>query len=232
MGETKLNGRGIFGIILVLIGIAWLADRMDLLSPAVEDALFTWPVILIILGILFLVSQKENITGWILLGIGLVFWVPDVFHISTGFREIFWPVVFIALGLLILFKAYGRTHRKHGTDADKDRIDNVAILGGNERRITSQAFKGGQISAIFGGTKIDFRDADLAAGENVLDVIAVFGGATFIVPNNWEIKVEVTSVFGGFDDKRRYGKPENIPEDKVLVIKGATIFGGGEIKDV
>ncbi|MEI9809604.1 MAG: hypothetical protein WDO16_18055 [Bacteroidota bacterium] len=63
----------------------------------------------------------------------------------------------------------------------------------------------------------------------VLEVTAIFGGATLIVPSNWAVKSEAVTIFGGISDKRRFsGTPEATP--RTLVVKGALIFGGMEIK--
>jgi hypothetical protein len=96
--------------------------------------------------------------------------------------------------------------------------------------VTSQNFKGGRVTAIFGGSKIDLRSANLAKGRNVLDIFAIFGGTKLLVPTGWDIKIEVSSVFGGFSDKRR-PRPDDVRDpSKELVIKGVTIFGGGDIE--
>ncbi|HPG34413.1 MAG TPA: LiaF-related protein, partial [Lentimicrobium sp.] len=79
----------------------------------------------------------------------------------------------------------------------------------------------------FGGTKLDLTQCQLAPGNNYLEMIAIFGGSTLIVPNDWNVKVESFNAFGGFADKRRN---LNIDISKTLVIKGATVFGGGELK--
>jgi predicted membrane protein len=232
MAETKLHGRGILGIVLVLIGLAILARSIDLFSPAVEDVLFNWPMILIVLGVLFLLTKSSITTGWILLLIGAVFWVPRVADFSIDFHEIFWPVLFIGIGIIILIRAFGNVGSKRASGDDKDYVDDIAIFGGNERKVTSKTFKGGKITSIFGGSKINLLDAQMAPGENVLDVFALFGGSTIIVPRNWEVKIEVASIFGGFEDKRHYEKQGEASDDKILIIKGAAIFGGGELKNI
>ena len=58
----------------------------------------------------------------------------------------------------------------------------------------------------------------------------MFGGSTFIVPENWNVRVEVTSIFGGFADKRSLAADTVIDNSRTLVIKGIIFFGGGEVK--
>ena len=231
MANTKLHGRGILGIVLVLIGLAILARSIDLFSHEVEDALFNWPMILIVLGVLFLLTRSSITTGWVLLLIGAVFWLPEIGAFSVDFGEVFWPVLFIVIGVVILIRAFGTMGSK-GTGEDKDAIDDIAIFGGNDRKITSKSFTGGKVTSIFGGSKINLLDAEMAPGENILDVFNLFGGCTIIVPRHWEVKIEVASIFGGFEDKRHYEKKEEGGDDKILIIKGAAIFGGGDLKNI
>ena len=56
----------------------------------------------------------------------------------------------------------------------------------------------------------------------------IFGGTKLIVPEEWDVKVEITSVFGGFSDKRVRSVVEK-DSGSMIVITGACVFGGGEI---
>lgn len=112
---------------------------------------------------------------------------------------------------------------------DLDTIDESAVLTTVKKSITSQSFKGGKVSAVFGHVALDFRQAKLAPGEHVLDVSAIFGGTELHFPQEWKIIVNVSSVFGGFDDKRFVNFNAVQDSDSVLVIVGSVVFGGGEI---
>jgi len=235
MEKKKLQGRSVLGIVLVLIGIVMIARSLNIFSVEFADDLFSWPMILVVLGIIFLSSKSNNTTGWILLVIGAIFLLPRITGLPYTFREVFWPVVFIGIGLLILFKSLG-SFRRRGTpetsDSSMDFIDEVAILGGNERKINSKSFKGGQITSILGGSQIYLLDARLAPGENVIELFTLFGGSTLIVPNHWHVKVEVTSIFGGFSDKRSLVESREKEDEGLLIIKGIALFGGGELKNI
>jgi predicted membrane protein len=94
----------------------------------------------------------------------------------------------------------------------------------------SRNFKGGKITAIFGGIELDLTKAGLAPGVSELELACIFGGATLIVPDDWYITIEVTPILGGFSDSRKLMPGRSVDLSKHLVIKGAVIFGGGEIK--
>lgn len=110
-----------------------------------------------------------------------------------------------------------------------DVIDSTCIFSGSKKVILSKNFKGGDIVNIFGGSEIDFMQADIN-GTAVLEVTAIFGGATLIVPSNWSIKSEAVTIFGGISDKRKFAALTEASNSKTLVLKGTMIFGGMEIK--
>ena len=86
------------------------------------------------------------------------------------------------------------------------------------------------MTAIFGGTEIDLTKAALAPGRNAIELACIFGGATIIVPDDWNVKIEVTPILGGFNDSRKLISGTPVDPSKQLVITGAVIFGGGEVK--
>lgn len=111
----------------------------------------------------------------------------------------------------------------HGTKGE------VAVFGGVDRNISAQDFHGAQCAAIFGACKIDLRDAQIQGQEAVLESYAVFGGVEIRVPPDWEVVNRSVAVFGGTGDKRRH--PPRGPAAKTLILQGAAVFGGVEIKD-
>ena len=74
------------------------------------------------------------------------------------------------------------------------------------------------------------ENCELAPGKNELDLFIMFGGYEIRVPQDWNIIVDVVPLFGGFSDKRIKDPNRVYEDDKVLVIKGLVLFGGGEIK--
>ncbi len=227
MTNEKSNKRAILGVILVLIGAFLVIDNFNFFPYAIRDIFFSWEMILIVLGAILLASRENKTTGVVLMIVGGFFLIPDVLHIPHDFRRIFWPMIFILIGLAILFRRGG--HRTRHISDSQDYIDELCIFGGSERLITSKDFKGGKVTYIFGGSTINLTQSELAKGENLIDVFTMFGGGKFIVPRDWDVKVEVTSIFGGFSDKRLTDPRIVYDPGKQLVIKGFVIFGGGEI---
>jgi predicted membrane protein len=85
--------------------------------------------------------------------------------------------------------------------------------------------------AVFGGYKVDLRHADLDGAQAVIEASAVFGGGEIRVPENWLVVLEAAGVFGGYEDKTRHIQTDAAQPVKTLVVRGAAVFGGIEVKN-
>jgi predicted membrane protein len=233
--QPRKTGRShlILGVVLMFLGLFLIADLADIVPWKLRDFLFTWQALLIFIGLVFLSNKENKGTGVILIIVGSFFLLPRVIDVPYYWRSLFWPSLLILVGLVVIFG--GRRH--HGGAnvfgggkkvSNEDWIDDVSVFGGGDRIVNSQQFQGGKLTHIFGGSKVDLSRAKLAPGKNHLEVVMIFGGTKLIVPESWDVKVEVTSVFGGFSDKRV--KTIVVSEtDRSLHIHGVNVFGGGEI---
>lgn len=108
-----------------------------------------------------------------------------------------------------------------------DYLDATSVFSGVKKKILSKDFKGGEITNFFGGCDVDFTSSDIT-GRVVIDVTQVFGGIKLIVPPHWHVTSDMVSLFAGFDDKRM--QKSDYGSDKILVLKGTSIFAGVEIR--
>ncbi|PIE78033.1 MAG: hypothetical protein CSA15_09895, partial [Candidatus Delongbacteria bacterium] len=106
------------------------------------------------------------------------------------------------------------------------------IFSGSKLTVVSQNFKGGRISNIFGGTEIDFTQAELQDGDAIVDIDCIFGGVKFLLPADWHVIIDVNTIFGEVSDKRQMVTSEYVDFSKRFIIRGNCVFGGGEIKSV
>ena len=109
-------------------------------------------------------------------------------------------------------------------------LNDYAIFGGVERKVTTDDFRGGHVSAMFGGVEVDLRRAGMRGDSAVVDVSAMFGGVEFKVPQNWAVVPSVAAIFGGFSNKSVQPNGD-MPGVKRLFIKGSAVFGGVEVKN-
>lgn len=112
----------------------------------------------------------------------------------------------------------------------EDYLKSTSVFGDIKKTIISKNFRGGEVVNIFGGTDINLIQADIQQ-PIAIDVFQIFAGTKIIVPSHWKIHSDVVSVFGEVDDKRfTQGIPHD--EQKVVYIKGTSIFGGITIKSI
>jgi predicted membrane protein len=222
------DSRVFLGILFVFIGGLLILENFDFFSYDLSHILISWPMLLIVMGV-YNLSRKAGSAGIIMIGIGTYFLLPRIFDLPDHFLRNFWPAILIVVGLVFIFQWNRRPNFPFDTNVDKnDVLDETAIFGGRNMSLVSEQFKGGKITSIFGGSKINLLYCKPVDGC-VIDVATIFGGTKIIVPENWNVKTEVVSIFGGFEDKRGNSVISRVDQSKIVVIKGVAIFGGGEI---
>jgi len=229
--QPNQNNRAIFGIFLIFFGLLLVFKNLDIFPYELQHLVFSWPALLLGLGALFFLGKKDKTTGLVLMIVGGVFLFPLIFDWGFNWRGLFWPIILILVGVVIIRRRgeYGfRNNEADGINADY--IDELNIFGGGEKSINNKNFKGGKITCVFGGSQLNLTNAQLAEGTNVIDLFAMFGGCTLIVPSDWDVRVEVSAVLGGVSDKRMPSPNYVVEPKKELVIKGLVALGGCEIK--
>jgi predicted membrane protein len=232
--NSRLDKRVLLGGILIFLGGIFLLDTMDVLHFRFAYVVFSWPFIMLVIGLFVLINTEKKFLGGILSGIGALFLIPRIFPEVDYDSGIIIPIFLIILGTYIILKRRkadpASVFNSDSSRVNKDKIDDVSIFGGGTKIISSGNFQGGNVTAIFGGSEINLMNCQLADGDNVLDVLCVFGGTTIIVPKEWNVVINVTSILGGFSNKAIRNPSVVIDQSKTLHIKGLAMFGGGEVK--
>ena len=231
--ENRTDKRVYLGGILIVFGGILLLNSIDVFNFRISRVIFSLPFIITMIGIFILLNTNKKLLGGILTGVGIFFLVEKIvpgLHYPIG---IVIPVILIAFGIYIILKQT----RKNIDDPEmhgflkKDLIDDISIFGGGSKIISSDNFRGGNVTAIFGGSEINLTGCILAEGDQIIDVLLIFGGTTIVVPKDWNVIVNVTSILGGFSDKS-IKDPNIIPDQsRTLHVKGLAMFGGGEVKN-
>jgi predicted membrane protein len=232
---TRVTGKAaVLGVFVIAAGLLLLARNTGFLDPAVSRILFSWEMLLIAIGVINIFWRRSLWSGIFLIGLGGFFLLVNFYHMPFGTWQIFLPALIILLGLQMIFGAsrLQKHIQKHGifnnSVANEDFFEDVAVFGGGERKVVTPNFKGGRMIAAFGGSKVDLSHCSIAPGERpVIEVVSIFGGSSLLVPSDWNVKVEVFNIFGGYSDKRIASQ---FDFNKTVIVKGVTIFGGGEVK--
>jgi predicted membrane protein len=228
-----LNGKFYLGIIFILIGVGAVFNQLGFWD--LGNIISTWwPMILIGAGINQLSKRPISKTSGItLVLLGAMFQMRELNIITVSLARFFWPAIIIAIGVSMVFprNLAKRNYEFSKKQTDLDLVDNLAIFSGLKGKSFSKFFKGGSLVAIFGGIDMDLRDACLLNKAATIDVTAVFGGVSIIVPNDWTVIVKGVPIFGGWSNKTR-NKDHYNPEAPVLTLNCVAAFGGIDIKNV
>lgn len=213
----------IIGLIFIVLGIGFFIDQLGIDLGFNIGSL--WPILIILVG-LFLLFKRSFFAGFIITGLGVAFLVSQLTTINAF--AIFWPLIIIAVGLSILFRPKHENWSSGAHNVNSDRINESILFWGADWRITSKNFKGGKIDTVFGGFKLDLRDAEITPEGATLSVNSVFGGGEIIIPENMRVEARGDGIFGGWSNKFRSSTDSTKP---LLKINGSAIFGGIDIKN-
>ncbi|MFH8440799.1 DUF1707 domain-containing protein [Streptomyces sp. NPDC018026] len=100
----------------------------------------------------------------------------------------------------------------------------VAVMSGFQRKGRWTVPRRFNSFAFWGGGEIDLREADFAAGEIVLNCVAIMGGVNVVVPPGVEVVVRGIGIMGGFDHSE-----EGVPGDRGaprVIVTGFAFWGG------
>ena len=236
--DLRGRGRGgiVMGAIFVLIGAAFLLDHLGYIS--IHYLWRFWPMLLVLVGVSHIVTRQQRMSGVLLILSGTVLQLNYLGITHFGWGDL-WPMALIAIGIVVMWGSLQwRNKRPVFTSGESDprtTLQEAVVFGGLERRMTSQDFQGGHINAVFGGVELDLTEANIQSDEATLEINAVFGGVELRVPTSWQVAYRGSPIFGGIEDKTRTpvlgsSNPE-APKPKTLVLTGAIVFGGLEIKN-
>jgi predicted membrane protein len=232
-GARRRMHSGLFmGVVVVAIGVLLLLSNMGIIRG--RDIWEFWPVILIVFGLsraFEACSPSGKIFGSFIALVGAL-WLAEnlqLFYINFSYV---WPLLLIAFGLSMLWNGM---HRRRvaagrvvgGTDAT---ATSFVMFSGSRRRIDSEDFQGGQLSAMFGGIELDLRRAHIK-DKAVIDATAMFGGIEIAVPDDWTVSVTGMGIFGGFEDKTHPPKLEPGVTQQNLEVTGTAMFGGVSVRN-
>jgi predicted membrane protein len=221
-----LTGRLLVGLLFIAGGLLFTAANLGFVQ--VREVWRFWPLVLVAVGLLRLVS-RNFLAGFIFIGIGALLQLREMDLIWFRLSMLF-PLIFVLVGLNIVAEHLRRRSPvPSGDGAPGGTVSEWAIFGGGKRRIQTQDFRGGQANAMFGGFELDLRDAQIAGDSAAIDVFCFCGGGEIRVPESWNVSLKAVAIFGGQDDKTRPPSP-GAPH-KELLVTGFILFGGLGVKN-
>ena len=249
MKRNRINnndGGMVFGFIILAVGVLILLRKLNVFYP---DWLLSWPMILIAIGVITLIKHEfKSFFGVMMLGVGLYFLLEREFNFHFGMQRFIFPIALIFVGIYLITKkrkeqqvleefqekirkkasASSVSSEEYKIGEEYNKGEKSTFSSGINKRMLTKNFQGGKLTAAFGGIDLDLTQSDFS-GMVTLQVDVIFGAIKLVVPPHWDVRVEVTNIAAGVEDKRAYRQSE-VDSDKVLVIRGTVFFGGLEIK--
>lgn len=231
--EHRRRNSVFFGMGMAVIGILLFLHTMGVLPYF--DPEFTWPWILIGVGVFIgLKNRFHRNAWWILILIGIANLTPQFMIMGKPSSHYAWPAIIIMIGLAIALRSRkDKCYPGHIMDSTINTESTLNIdvtFGGKKEVVTSKDFKGGIVAVTFAGCEINLTQADFSEPSVVLDFRVSFGGVEMVIPSHWEVQNEINPSFGSVEDARTIQTGTINENKKVLILRGNCSFGSIEIK--
>lgn len=237
----KRIGNWIWGLLFIVVGVIW---GLNATGVAHFDIFFPgwWTLFIIVPCFVALLTDDNKIASLIGLLVGVCLLLGCLGILSF---DVMWklalPVVLILIGCSIIFKG-----SRKGPVVEKVRVIEVdqdgkveehwATFGGQNLNYDGKEFSGCEVEAVFGSVNLDLRGAEIQP-DALVKASSIFGGVKIWVPEDVNVEVVSTSIFGGVDDKRYTKKhkkndkkgEEKEADEKTLYVSATCVFGGVEL---
>lgn len=205
------SNRWLIGLLLLLVGLVLFGQRLDLIF--LPEWIFSWPVILIIVG--FFMGIKNNFESWpwaLLIILGTIFLINDQIP-EWDISRFTWPIILVTIGFVIMVRPSSCRRQRirrgfappppptgHSAAADpfaKTSVEEAEVI--SEKPQPDSIFSDEEIinvNSVFGGSKRNIFSKNFKGGE----VNCFMGGAEIDLSKadiNGVVVLEANQVFGG-----------------------------------
>lgn len=214
-----------WGLVLIAIGGILCLNAADITDI---DIFFNgwWTLFIIVPCTINLFTERKKfgpIIG-IIIGVMLLLSSNDVIDFGDIWKFVI-PAILIIWGLkLLLGGSFGKNKLPVDSEINEDN-KYYATFSGKDLDYTDRKVENMELTATFGGIKLDLRNAKLK-NETVIRVAVTFGGIDIKMPDDVNVIDNTSSIFGGVDCKSKYKKAAK----KTIYITGSAVFGGVDIK--
>ena len=220
--------RAFFGVTIAAFGGVLLLRNLEIIKFDSWHVFWgtVWAAGLILAGLMTIFSSRRaslRVWGLLLMTIGVSIGLGAYGVINISVWKIFWPVMLIAIGLIVSVGSGGHKRSKKSV-ADDSGNEKIAIFYGQESRVKGD-YTGGSATAIFGGVELDLRRANIKDGA-VIDIFTFCGGVSISLPDDVIVKNEVRGILGGSE----YKTVSKSSAKKTIILRGECILGGLEVK--
>jgi len=108
-GVQKKDNKTALGIILLILGIVLLGRNLRLIPPPISTMLFSWPMLLVAIGLIMVSGKGKSVGGIFMIGLGGIFLWNRMMPFSAFEWKIVWPMLFILVGAVLVFIYLGNS---------------------------------------------------------------------------------------------------------------------------
>ena len=211
------------GLIFILIGTLFL---ISIIAPEFNiDFSYLIPLVLMASSLYYIIKGKKfTLANTTVLYIGIWFLLERLNIIKDPLDNAFFPILLIIIGIFIVIESL--KVKKVFKRKDNNLKNYYGIFSGLEERVTDTNFKGANIYSVFGGVDLDLRE--LESKEDItINAYSIFGGTSIFVNDNFKVKFNSFSLFGGNENKTTSTDKK---KNHTITINCISIFGGTEVK--
>src|SRR5687767_8359323 len=110
---SLMTPRLIVGVAIALFGVVLVLDRLNLVIA--DQVLRLWPAVIVAIGaVMFSQSRRAGggVNGVIVMLIGGWLLLNSIGIVRVGFWEMFWPMILIGIGSVLVLQAFRRRTRE------------------------------------------------------------------------------------------------------------------------
>lgn len=221
----KIN-RILWGLVFIVLGIIIALNVFNIIDFNIFFRGW-WTLIIIVPCFIGLFdntneSKMGNIVG-LVVGVLLLLMCNNLIRFDIIIK-LFIPAIFVIIGLyLMLGSSINSKVKEKINSTNKDNLESIVATFA-EKNEKPNKFNGAKVDAIFGSVYLDLSDASIK-NESVIVASAIFSGINIKVPEDVEVKIKSTPIFGGVSNKSK-GKNEK----KIIYIEAYAVFGSVDIK--
>ena len=223
--------RYFWGLVLVFLGVGFIVREFTEWDFAGFLAMW-WPLLIVLFGLNMLARHPRRPFGaLIIIAIGALLLAGRLAEMTAGLWALFGAALLVLIGLWLLLPrryqqpAPAREGEIPMATSAGDTINASATFSGLRVRNESRQFRGGSVTAHFGGAEVDLRNASLSPEGAVLNLDVAFGGIELRIPESWPLLATGSPAFGGCEVKVRNAEIA-LPGQAALRVHCSGILGG------
>ena len=215
----KKIGNIIWGIVLIVIGTIIALNALEITDINIFFKGW-WTLFIIIPSLIGLIKNSDKVWSLIFLIIGIILLLAAQGILSyTIIYKLVFPLILVIIGINLIYKEVF-----------------TKKINENIKKINAEKKTDNEYCKTFGSQNINLGDQEFygasirnstISGDCVINASAIFGEVDIFIPQNVNIKIKATPIFGGTSNKTNIQYKDNLP---TIYINSFCLFGGVKIK--